>query len=93
MVEAVALEAIECQFESVGGHQQGNTMNIIKIILLLIITSILGNLIYVQGKESVLDQLSTHGHYYYKDKYILCAIKEDKNLLIYKVKPTIKEKQ
>jgi len=68
-------------------------MLIIKLILINIILVILGLLIYDQGKQTVLEQLSTNGHYTYNDKYIICAVKEDKNLLIYKVKPTIKEKK
>lgn len=68
-------------------------MLIIKLILINIILVILGLLIYDQGKQTVLEQLSTNGYYTYNDKYIICAVKEDKNLLIYKVKPTIKEKK
>lgn len=73
------------------GTNKDTSMKIIQFVLVLLILTGLGIALYDKGKQDVLNQLSTHGHYYYNNKYLLCAIKEEKDLLTYKFKLT-KEK-
>lgn len=42
---------------------------------------------YNFGKESVFNQLETYGHYESNSKYILCAVKENRDNLIYQLRP------